>query len=160
MKRSYWLFMFTFALVFYSLGASYVESFVNYRTWHLIGADEFRAYHQALRPRVIAFLVVPVFSIALFSLAMIWLRPPQIPRWSMVLSLAIMLFIIIISLTVQIPIQIQLSSNGLSTPLIDKLILTDWLRKIPVTANATLYLWMMSRVLRGRVSDLGPEPLT
>ena len=42
--------MFTFALVFYSLGASYVESFVNYRTWYFIGADEFKAYHQALRP--------------------------------------------------------------------------------------------------------------
>jgi hypothetical protein len=157
MKRSYWLFMFTFALVFYSLGASYVESFVNYRTWYFIGADEFKAYRQALSPRIIAFLVVPAFSIALFLLALIWVRPPEIPRWSIVLSLAMMLFIIAISITVQIPIQIQLSSDGLSAPLIDKLILTDWLRKIPATANAILFLWMMSRVLKQKVSD-GSEP--
>jgi hypothetical protein len=73
------------------------------------------------------------------------------------LSLAMMLFIIAISITVQIPIQIQLSSDGLSAPLIDKLILTDWLRKIPATANAILFLWMMSRVLKQKVSD-GSEP--
>jgi hypothetical protein len=158
MKKSYWLFLFTFALVFYSLGASYVESFVNYRTWGLIGADEFKAYHQALSPRIIAFLVVPAFSITLFLLALIWVRPPEVPRWSIVLSLATMLFIIIISITVQIPIQIQLSSNGLSAPLIDKLMLTDWLRKIPATANAILFLWMMSRVLKERVSNASEPP--
>jgi hypothetical protein len=35
------LFLITFALVFYGMGASFVESFVNYPTWPLIGANEF-----------------------------------------------------------------------------------------------------------------------
>lgn len=35
MNTSYWLFMVDFALVFYVLGATFIEGFVNYRTWHL-----------------------------------------------------------------------------------------------------------------------------
>ena len=152
MKRSFWLFMFTFALVFYALGAGYIESFVNYRTWHLIGAAEFTAYHHDLGPRIIAFLVIPVFSIAIFTLALIWLRPPPIPRWSLFVSLALTLMIIIVSVAVQIPIQMQLHDNGLSLPLLDKLIQTDWIRKIAATANAILFMWMMTRVLRASAS--------
>ena len=49
-KTSIWLFLISFALVLYGMGASFVESFVNYPTWRLIGANEFRAYHQALSP--------------------------------------------------------------------------------------------------------------
>ena len=157
MKRSYWLFMFTFALVFYSLGASYVESFVNYRTWHLIGANEFKAYHHALGPLIIAFLVVPIFSLAIFDLILLFYRPPAIPLWSVILSLALIVAMIVISVTIQIPIQVQLSENGLSVPLIDKLILTDWLRKIPVTINAILFMWMMSRVLRDPGKELATD---
>jgi hypothetical protein len=48
MNFSYWLFMFDFALAFYVLGATFIEGFVNYRTWHWIGAAEFRAFHQAV----------------------------------------------------------------------------------------------------------------
>ena len=152
MKRSYLLFMFTFALVFYVLGASYVESFVNYRTWPLIGAEEFRAYRQALAPRIVAFLVIPAFSITALTLPLLWFRPPVIPRWNIILSLALGASVIIISATVQIPIQIELSQGGLNHALIEKLIWTDWFRKLPLTANAILFLWMMAQVLNSRVA--------
>jgi hypothetical protein len=45
-KISVWLILITFALVFYGMGAASVKSFVNYPTWPLIGANEFRAYHR------------------------------------------------------------------------------------------------------------------
>src|SRR5687767_5181456 len=59
-KTSIWLFLITFALVFYGMGAAAVESFVNYPTWPLIGANEFRAYHRALGPLIIGHMVVPL----------------------------------------------------------------------------------------------------
>jgi hypothetical protein len=152
MKRSYLLFMLTFALVFYVLGASYVEGFVNYRTWPLIGADEFTAYHQALTPRIVAFLVIPGFAITALTLWLLWFRPPVIPRWVIIVSLALSASVIIISSTVQIPIQRELSQNGLNQALIEKLIWTDWFRKLPLTANALLFLWMMSKVLSTSVA--------
>jgi hypothetical protein len=36
-----------FALTFYCLGTTPFEAFVNYRTWPLIGALEFRAWRRA-----------------------------------------------------------------------------------------------------------------
>ena len=59
---SRWVFMLAFALVFYGNGAAFVESFVNYPSWHLIGANEFTAYHAFIGPRVIAFLVAPAVT--------------------------------------------------------------------------------------------------
>ena len=60
---SIWLFPVTFALVFYTLGTSFVESFVNYPTWSLIGANEFHAYHQAVGNLYIIYGERRVFSL-------------------------------------------------------------------------------------------------
>ena len=147
MRKSYWLFMLTFALVFYVLGASFLEGFVNYRTWHLIGAAEFRAYHQALTPLVVAVLVAPGFLAILLTFILLRWRPSPIPQWSVWLSLALHSIIIIVSVTSQIPIQMEFDRSGLSLPLLNRLILMDWFRKGPVIVNAILFLWMMSKVL-------------
>lgn len=148
MKKSYWLFLFTFALVFYVLGAAFLEGFVNYRTWHLIGAAEFKTYHQALTPRVFAFLVAPGFLVMVLTFILLWWRPSPIPRWSIWLSLALNLVVAIVSITSQVPIQREFDRSGFSLPLLDRLILMDWLRKLPISINAILFLWMMSKVLR------------
>jgi hypothetical protein len=147
MRKSYWLFMLTFALVFYVLGASFLEGFVNYRTWHLIGAAEFRAYHQALTPRVVAFLVAPALLSIILTFTLLRWRPSPIPQWSVWLSLALHLIVVTVSVTFQIPIQAEFDRSGLSLPLLDRLILMDWFRKGPAIVNAILFLWMMSKVL-------------
>ncbi len=59
------LFLLTFALTFYGLGASIIEGFVNYPTWHLVGQSTFQAFHQAVGPKVIGFLVAPLFVTSL-----------------------------------------------------------------------------------------------
>lgn len=147
MRKSYWLFMFTFALVFYVLGAAFLEGFVNYRTWHLIGAAEFQAYHQALTPRVVAVLVAPGFLVIVLTVLLLWWRPAAVPRWGIWLSLALHLVTVIVSVTSQIPIQAEFDRSGLSFMLLDRLILMDWLRKVPGIVNAVLFLWMMKKVL-------------
>ena len=78
---SRWVFMLAFALVFYGNGAAFVESFVNYPSWHLIGANEFIAYHAFIGPRVIAFLVAPAVTGTLVTLLLFWFRPAAIPLW-------------------------------------------------------------------------------
>jgi hypothetical protein len=54
--------------------------------------------------------------------------------------------------TIQLPIQGQLSADGLSLPLIDRLRVTSfWFRRVPHFANAFLFLWMMSVLLRRNI---------
>ena len=143
------LFLITFALIFYGMGASFVESFVNYPTWRLIGAGEFLAYHHAISPLVIGYMVIPMVVATGLTILLIWFRPAPIPRWAIVVSVILQLIIWVSTATIQIPIQIELSSSGLSMPLIDQLILTNlWFRKVPQVINIFLFLWMMGLLLR------------
>ena len=148
-KTSIWLFLISFALVFYGMGASFVESFVNYPTWRLIGANEFRAYHQALSPLIIGYMVIPMLLTTLLTMLLLWFRPAPIPRWAIWLAVVLQLITWVSTFAIQLPIQIQLSRDGLSLPLIERLIFTNWwLRKVPQIINAFLFLWLMSLLLR------------
>ncbi len=148
-KFSVWLFLITFALIFYGTGASFVESFVNYPTWPLIGAAEFRTYHQTLGPLIIGYMVIPMLIGTVLTILLAWFRPALIPRWAIWLSIILQMVIWISTATIQLPIQFQLSSNGQSLPLIEQLIFTNWwYRKIPQIINTVLFLWMMSFLLR------------
>ena len=148
-RTSSWLFLITFALVFYGMGASFVESFVNYPTWRLIGANEFRAYHQALGPLIIGYMVIPMVIATLLTVLLLWFRPAPLPRWAIWLAVVLQLIIWGATAAIQLPIQMQLSRNGLSLPLLDQLVFTNWwLRKVPQIINAFLFLWLMSLLLR------------
>lgn len=152
-RGSVWLFLITFTLVFYGMGASYVESFVNYPTWRHIGAAEFQAYHQALGPLIIGFMVVPVFLAIPLTALLIWKRPFPIPSWALWVALLMQIICAVSSATIQIPIQVQLTNNGLSLPLIDQLISTNfWYRRIPMFINSVLFFWMMARLLMNRTA--------
>ena len=148
-KTSIWLFLITFALVFYGMGASFVESFVNYPTWRLIGASEFRGYHQAFGPLIICYMVIPMLITTILTMLLVWFTPAPIPRWAIWLSVVLQLTIWVSTAAIQLPIQGQLSRDGLSLPLIERLIFTNWwLRKVPQIINGLLFLWMMSLLLR------------
>ncbi|MCI0518460.1 MAG: hypothetical protein L0Y45_11585, partial [Woeseiaceae bacterium] len=65
--RAAGVFLIAFALVFYGNGAAFIESFVNYPSWPLIGQNEFVTYHRFISPRVLAFLVAPALLGTLFT---------------------------------------------------------------------------------------------
>ena len=144
---SYWLFLIDFALVFYVLGATFIEGFVNYRTWHLIGAADFRAYHRAVSPRILAFLVAPHSLTLLLTVLLLWWRPGPIPAWSVWLSLALNLVPVVVTFVSQVPIQREFDHKGLSLPALSRLMRMEWLRSVPHSLNALLFLWMMAQIL-------------
>jgi len=74
-----WPYILAFALIFYANGAAFIESFVNYPSWRLIGANEFVSYHQFISPRIIAFLVIPALSATVLTGVMLKYRPAAIP---------------------------------------------------------------------------------
>jgi hypothetical protein len=147
MDASFWLFLLDFSVVFYVLGATFVEGFVNYRTWSLIGQTEFRAFHKAVGPRIQAVLVAPLGLALVLTFLLAWWRPQPIPGWGVVLSLALNLVAVVVSLVSQIPIQLDLDRTGLSPVLLRRLIRREWLRSVPHSLNAVLFIWMMSMVI-------------
>jgi hypothetical protein len=147
MKESL-VFTIAFALVFCTTGAAFIEGFVNYSSWHLIGVAEFQAFHEFITPRILALLVVPTALGTVCSILMLWFRPPPIPRWSVWSAIVLQMVLWVSSVMIQIPIQHKLQTQGLSIPLVDQLIVTNWwLRRLPYGIVAALFLWMMITVL-------------
>ena len=145
-----WIFVIAFALVFYGNGAAFVESFVNYPSWHLIGSDEFIAYHRFIGPRVLAFLVAPALLGTAFTVLMLWFRPAAIPSWAVRAAIGAQIVVWVSTATIQVPIQLQLSAHGLSHELVARLIETNfWLRRIPYAVCAALFLWMAAKATGG-----------
>lgn len=144
-----WVFLLAFALVFYGTGAAFIEGFVNYPSWHLIGKAEFTPFHRFISPRVLSFLVAPLLIGTLFTVLLLWFRPAAIPVQAVWLCIALQVLVWVSTATIQLPIQLELSAHGQSIPLIERLIETNfWLRRIPYAACAGVFLWMASRVLR------------
>jgi hypothetical protein len=158
---SIWLFLMTFCLIFYGMGASFVESFVNYPTWPLIGANEFRAYHNALGPLVIGYMVIPMLVGTALSIVLLWVRPIQIPLWAILTIVILQLIVWVSTATIQLPIQFQLGADGLSIPAIERLKFTNlWFRKVPQVITSALFIWMMYRGLREKVGTSGSRSLS
>jgi hypothetical protein len=148
-QRPIWIFLATFALVFYGMGASFVESFVNYPTWSLVGAMEFRAFHEAVGQLVIRYMVLPMLLTTALTVLLLWFRPAPVPRWALWLSVVLQLATWASTAAIQLPIQFELSRDGVSLPLLERLIVTNWwFRRVPHLVNACLFVWMMSLVVR------------
>ncbi len=158
MIRSHWIFLIAFTLVFYGTGAAFMEGFVNYSSWHLIGADEFVAYHRFISPRVLTFLVAPLLLGTAFTILMLWSRPAPIPAWAIWAAIAAQAVVWISTVAIQVPIQLQLSEHGSSAGLLERLIHTNfWLRRVPYAVCAALYIWMATQVMgSGGGADVPP----
>ena len=147
--KARWVFLAAFALVFYSSGAAFIESFVNYPSWPLIGRAEFTSFHRFIAPRILTFLVAPMLLGTVFTVLLLWFRPSAIPVRAVWLAIALQAIVWTSTAAIQVPIQVELSTNGLSVPLIERLMTTNlWLRRIPYAACAFLFFWMASRALR------------
>jgi hypothetical protein len=137
-----------FALVFYLIGASFVESFVTYPTWKVVGRSEFQAYYQELSTRIVRVMVLPGAMEIPLTVALLWLRPRVIPMWPVALSLILTVIRFVSMAVSQLRVQEQLDAGGLSLDAIDTLIRGDALTQAASIARALLYLWMMSLVVR------------
>jgi hypothetical protein len=149
-----WIFALAFALVCYGNGAAFIESFVNYPSWALVGAREFQAYHRFIGPRVIAFLVAPALLGTLFTALLVRFRPRPIPVRAVWIALTLQIVVWVSTAAIQFPIQLQLAAHGFSAPLVDRLIETNWwLRRVPYAGCAAVFLWMAASV-----TCAGPRP--
>jgi hypothetical protein len=143
-----WVFLIAFALVFYGTGAALMEGFVAYPSWPLVGSAEFTQFHRFIAPRILTYLVAPLLLGTVFSILLIWFRPAAIPAWPVWTSIALQAIVWISTMAIQVPIQLRLSADGLSVPLIDRLMVTNfWLRRIPYGFCAALFVWMAARVM-------------
>jgi hypothetical protein len=136
-----------FALVFYIVGASFVQSFVSYPAWREVGANEFKAYYHVVSSRIVRIMVLPGVLEILATVALLWLRPRVVPRWLVVLALVLNLVRFVSTAMIQLRVREQLDSGGLSAKAINRMIHGDYLTQACSIARALLYVWMMYQVV-------------
>jgi nitric oxide reductase large subunit len=147
-----WHFIFFTALAFYTLGAGYLEAFVNYPLWHIIGkSDQWINYHVALGPRIILALAFPTLVLSLISnILLLFFKPPEIPRWLVWCTLLLLLVGILSTAFIQIPIQVRLD-QGYNEALVNRLISTSfWLRELMAAARSILVACMFYCIIKNR----------
>lgn len=142
------------ALTFYGLGAGYLESFVNYPLWYVLGeTDRWVAYHQALGPRVGLVLAIPALALSLIANALLFVRrPPAVPAWTVAATLALLLLATASTIAIQIPIQATLGV-AYDRAALDRLISSSlWLRDVPGGMRAVIAAYMLYLVASGVVA--------
>ncbi len=150
--KTYGVFIITFVLMFYTLGAGVIDNYVIYPTFAAVGENEFVAFRAIFSPRIVALLVVPLILRFVFSVLLLWLRPKAIRLWHVLLFLFCQIVTWISTFAVQLPIQFELD-KGKNPELIQKLIETIWLRTSMNFVCAAIMIWMMFLVIRSLAND-------
>jgi hypothetical protein len=83
----------------------------------------------------------------IFLALMFWHRPAAVPRWMLWVALICTIIPWLSSAFIQIPIQTALD-NGKDEALLEKLIVTDWLRVIPFFGQIITVFLMLTRSLQ------------
>ncbi|MBK8521967.1 MAG: hypothetical protein WAT20_07670 [Ferruginibacter sp.] len=139
-------------LSFYVFGGGIVNSLVAYRTWRVVGADEFPAFHQIDSKLIIPLFVIFFFLSFIPQILLLWFRPLVISRWLVLSALFFNLIALVSTIAIQIPIQNEFA-KGFSSELIERLISTDFMyRRIPMFVMAILNFIMLYKVVRHSVN--------
>ena len=144
-------------VAFYVFGGGIVNSLVAYRTWRVVGVNEFPEFHK-----IDSSLIIPLFVIFFFfsfipQILLFWFRPVIISKWLVWLALVFNLITLVSTITIQIPIQNELA-KGFSSELIEKLISTDFIyRRIPMLLLAVINFIMLYKVVQHAGNKSNPS---
>ncbi|MDB5200137.1 MAG: hypothetical protein JWO92_2100 [Chitinophagaceae bacterium] len=145
-------------IAFYVFGGGIVNSLVAYKTWRVVGVNEFPKFHHIDSSLIIPLFVVFFFLSFIPQILLFWFRPMIISRWLVWLALLFNLITLVSTITIQIPIQTELDKR-FSLELIDRLISTDMIyRRIPMLLLAIINFIMLYKVVKH--SNNKSNPLT
>ncbi len=141
-----------FFLNFYLAGVFVLEIEVNYRTWLLIGADEFPLYHQTLMKLLRPVLLLPLAIAGMISWLMVILAHFKNHRTLFLIHALLLTTFSIVSLTMMVPLHIQLS-QVFDAEMIQQLIFRSALFRLPLQiAMVTINLYLLFRFLgKGKI---------
>jgi hypothetical protein len=134
-----------YTLSFYCMGAGFMDSFIIYHSWNFVGPEEFAAMHQATGQRIVITFVMPTAVLLLLNILQYWFRAATVPRSWVTMALISQLIGWLSSVFIQIPIQMQLS-QGKDEALLERLIVSDWLRVFAWLIYIIIVLAMLYRI--------------
>jgi hypothetical protein len=137
-------------LAWYNTGTSWVTQQILYPLRAFVGTLDAPGYQEHYGG-LIQLPVVTAFALLLLMTALlIWLRPPEVPEWSVWSGAVLEGLAVWSSLTRDIPLQVRMATEGFSPALNAELVGGSWLRTAAVTIHALLLAWMARRAMETR----------
>ncbi|MEJ7821663.1 MAG: hypothetical protein WKF85_05035 [Chitinophagaceae bacterium] len=128
-----------------------MDRFVGYESWvdlgKYISVSDFGKWHTVTGRNIIKVFVVPMVLRTLLTIALFWFRPTIIPQRYIWVLLICQLINIASTSLIQVPIQFQLDKEGYSIDLLNRLLSTDWLRKILLVLEAGITIILTNKIL-------------
>ena len=153
-----WLYILVFASLFYSKGTGYIESFVNYPFWSVIGNTDWLPYrHSGSQLRFFGTFLIPAFLPILLSIPLFWWRPRAFPRYCIALYWLANVWMFVITGVYFVPkVQVPLNDAYSITAITDLRTYDFPLRGTVVLFMELLLAWMFIKIgkQRGKESEV------
>ena len=124
-------------------GVEWLTQLVNFPMLNLVSQDSFPAYQANIIKRIVLPIVIPGSITIILSLLLLEFSAKTVPHWAIFTVALLQMIPVISTATIQLPRQRKLSQEGFSSSVIKSLMMSQWLRTIPVTLAALLLLWML-----------------
>ena len=150
MNKARWLLLINLAVSFYSVGAIWLMQGLIYPLWSDVSTRDFPSFQNEHLVHLF-YVVFPQAGVAvLLALAMLWWRPPYVPRWALWLAVGLQAAWIIGTILWWGQWQAQLATPVGPLPvmgppnaaLFQQLLTTHWIRVAIISAAGVLAFWM------------------
>ncbi len=132
-------------------GIIWIVQVVHYPTFNYLSASEFPAFHR-FHEKYTSYIVIPVMTVELStSLTTVTIEPNKFIHW---LSLGCLLLIWICTFFISVPLH-KLLSKGKNTHVIERLILTNWIRTALWNTRLGLMFYSLISVLDVKNGNIG-----
>ena len=135
------LLLLNLALGFYNAGTIWAHEVDIFRSWQCIGTD-FHRVQEVHWKKLPYWVFAPVGIALLGSIALLWYHPPGSPRWAIIGVFGCQLLSLVLTALTWGRWQAALSRDplGSSSPYLQKILRTHWVRTALINASAFLLL--------------------
>jgi len=137
------------ALAFYLVGAIWAHEVDIFRTWKLVGPDDFRKVQSTHWRKLPYWIFAPLVLALAGSIALIWIHPAGSPTWAIWGNLIFQLASHLFTALFWGPWQGMLSRDplGPTSAYLKKILATHWIRTLLISGYGFMLLIWAVRVL-------------
>lgn len=138
------------ALAWYNVGTVWTTQRVLFPLRAFVGQSDYLGY-EAHYADLTQIPIVTVFSLLLLVTALLlWVRPSELPEWSVWMGALLEAVTVFWALGPQLPLQARIGREGFTESLYNQVVAGNWVRTAAITAHGLLLVWMMVRVTTPR----------
>ena len=126
----------------YCTGGSWMLQIVSYPSYHLVGEQEFVAFHVDSGKRLIPVFVVPAVLTCLMMVALVFIKPATAPFWAAIIVALCGITILVTTIVLEVPKHNLLDKNGKNSSQIDGLVRDNLPRAIAWTLASGMLILM------------------